>query len=187
MNQYVFTVNSPINSYDILGLWAPPWCKNECPGDGYRNSFRVTGFVMGAISPTEQAGLDAALLLGELIGMMPTGLSRREMAEWLVQQGFPSGDLLSTYVQLILSRLPWDLYVVFEVDICKESTCCIFWEDRRYVRHSGVHRCTRGGNIGDGRWFPRSRLDQVPTRTLQECGDEALIEVLGGGGNVWPR
>jgi len=180
-NLYGFVAKSPINKYDVLGLWSPFWCKDECAGAGARSNFKAKKFVMGPISPTDQALLDGVIDIGEILGTMPSGLSPSEMAEWLIEQGIPKGDVLKTYVQLLLSGLPWNLYVVYEIDVCKESKCCVFWEDRRNLKHTGVYKCMKGGNMKDDLWLPKSKVDNIPAKVLHECVEEAEIDALGGG------
>jgi len=186
LNVYVFAKNSPVALYDLLGLWTPECCEDECP-EKWRNNFRRKTAILGPVNPISQDLLDFAQLFAGVVGAIPTGVSPSELISYLLQQGLPSGQLLSTYVNLIINGLPWYLYVVFEVDICEKKRCRFLWWKNRMVTRKGTHRCTIGGNLPGGSWLPGTDLvDDVSNNNLQQCIDEAEIEVLGGGGTLWP-
>jgi RHS repeat-associated protein len=185
INLYSF-VNNQIHIYDVLGLTWKPWCcEDECDIPDKRSNFKVLDYYLGPVSPLQNMEIDDALEWASVMADVPTALNRFELLKFLLGRiniGFPTRDVAEFYRNAILNGLPWQAYLLFEVDVCVKDTCCLIFSQNKEKTYRGFE-ILKLENLGMmGSFPPGTSKDVIPIRTQLIVQKQVERQVLGKTG-----
>jgi len=186
-NIVMYVGNNCMNIIDKFGLFSfrPSECRETCK-ENTRSNFSPYRIYIGPLSPTDAATWDAVLLFADVLSAMPTGIKPSDIASWISSNiVVPTHEIADKLKDLLTQRIPWDVYLLYTVNVCERTRCYCIWDKTYMKEYHGSIKLEfdeTTASYGASGFRVGTKISDIPMRKLSKQYKIAERTVLSGSG-----